>query len=397
MKVLVISHMYPSTFNPMAGIFVHEQVKALINNGCEVKVVSPVPWAPFPLQHLNKKWKLYSEIPNKTNLEGVEVYYPRYIEFPRGFLFHQSGKFMFNGIKDTITDIYKGFKFDVIHSHVALPDGYSGMLINKEYKVPHIVTVHGQDFQQTLHKNEETKRALFKVLNSVDSIVVVSNKLKSIVKEFQFSSKITVVHNGISKKYIDSYSRQYANKDYVEILSVSNLIPIKGLEFNIKAVSELVKKYPKLMYTIVGDGALRDELEDLVKELNIEKNVAFIGRVKHEEVFEYIRKCDIFSLPSYNEGFGVAYIEAMSQGKPIIGVKGQGIEDIIINGENGFLANPKNYEEIYNILEALIEDKDKREQIGENARKYVEKNLTWDINADKMINIYNNHLRVEKM
>ncbi|WP_097026008.1 glycosyltransferase [Clostridium peptidivorans] len=397
MKVLIISHMYPSTFNPMAGIFVHEQVKALINNGCEVKVVSPVPWAPFPLQYLNKKWKLYSEIPNKAYLEGVEVYYPRYIEFPRGFLFHQSGKFMFNGIKDTIAEIYKEFKFDVIHSHVALPDGYSGMLANKEYKVPHVVTVHGQDFQQTLHKNEETKKALFKVLNSVDSIVVVSNKLKNIVKEFEFSSKITVVHNGISKKYIDSYSEKHTNKDYIEILSVSNLIPIKGLEFNIKAVSELVKKYPNLIYTIVGDGALRDELKDLVKELNIEKNVAFIGRVKHEKVFDYIKKCDIFSLPSYNEGFGVAYIEAMSQGKPIIGVKGQGIEDIIINGENGFLVNPKNNEEIYNILEILIKDKDKRNQVGQNARKYVEENLTWDINADKMINMYNNHLRVPKI
>lgn len=397
MKVLVISHMYPSNFNPMSGIFVHEQVKALINNGCEVKVVSPVPWAPFPLQHLNKKWKLYSEIPNKTDLEGVEVYYPRYIEFPRGFLFHKSGEFMFNGIKGTIADIYKEFEFDVIHSHVALPDGYSGMLINKEYKVPHIVTVHGQDFQQTLHKNEETKEALFKVLNSVNSIVVVSNKLKNIVKEFKFSSKITVVHNGISKKYIDSYRKDNSNKDYIEILSVSNLIPIKGIEFNIKAVSELVKKYPNLIYTIVGDGALRGELENLVKELNIEKNVAFIGRVKHEEVFHYIKKCDVFSLPSYNEGFGVAYIEAMSQGKPIIGVKGQGIEDIIINGENGFLVNPKNHEEIYNILETLIKDKDKRSEVGENAKQCVEENLTWDINADKMINIYNNCLKTLKI
>ncbi|MBE6069253.1 MAG: glycosyltransferase family 4 protein [Clostridium lundense] len=397
MKVLVISHMYPSTFNPMAGIFVHEQVKALIKNGCEVKVVSPVPWAPFPLQHLNKKWKLYSEIPNKTDLEGVEVYYPRYIEFPRGFLFHKSGKFMFNGIKGTIADIYKEFKFDVIHSHVALPDGYSGMLINKEYKALHVVTVHGQDFQQTLHKNEQTKNALFKVLNSVDSIVVVSNKLKNIVKEFEFSSKLTVVHNGISKEYIDYRSEESINKDYVEILSISNLIPIKGLEFNIKAVSELVKKYPNLIYTIVGDGGLRDELENLVKELNIEKHVTFIGRVKHEEVFDYIKKCDIFSLPSYNEGFGVAYIEAMSQGKPIIGVKGQGIEDIIINGENGFLVSPKSHEEIYNILETLIKNKDKREQIGKDAKKCVEENLTWDINADKMIKIYNNHLKTPKI
>ncbi|MCU6396786.1 hypothetical protein KW820_22930, partial [Enterobacter quasiroggenkampii] len=94
MKVLVISHMYPNTMNEMAGIFVHKQVKALMNEGCEVKVVSPIPLAPFPLGLISSKWKKYSEIPKNRILEGVEIYHPRYLEFPKGILFSKSGYFM---------------------------------------------------------------------------------------------------------------------------------------------------------------------------------------------------------------------------------------------------------------------------------------------------------------
>ena len=110
MKVLVISHMYPSTFNSMSGIFIHQQVKALIEQGCEVKVVSPVPWAAFPINRINHKWRAYSEIPYKVNMDSIEIYYPRYVEFPKGYLFHKSGVFMGLGIKKTIEDIYRNFK-----------------------------------------------------------------------------------------------------------------------------------------------------------------------------------------------------------------------------------------------------------------------------------------------
>ena len=66
MKILVISHMYPSTFNEIGGIFVHEQVKALVSKGVEVQLVSPVPWTPFTINYLSSKWKKYNNIPERT-------------------------------------------------------------------------------------------------------------------------------------------------------------------------------------------------------------------------------------------------------------------------------------------------------------------------------------------
>src|SRR3712207_4697101 len=124
MKVLVISHMYPSNFNHMSGIFVHQQVKALVENGCEVKVISPIPWTPFPLNKMSEKWRGYSNIPDKEVIDSIEVFYPRYLEFPRGIMFHKSGTSMAIAIGKIAKLIYKDFKFDIIHSNVALPDGY---------------------------------------------------------------------------------------------------------------------------------------------------------------------------------------------------------------------------------------------------------------------------------
>jgi len=125
MKVLVISHMYPSAFNEIAGIFVHEQVKALINKGIEVQVVSPIPWTPFPINCLSSKWKKYSAVPEKTVYDGIIIWYPRYVTFPRAWFFASSGQRMYLGIKEVVKKIYQEFQFDLIHAHVALPDGFA--------------------------------------------------------------------------------------------------------------------------------------------------------------------------------------------------------------------------------------------------------------------------------
>lgn len=396
MKVLIISHMYPSTFNSMAGIFVHQQVKTLKEKGIEVKVISPVPLAPFPLNLISKKWARYREIPYKTNIEGIDVYYPRYLEFPKGIMFHRSGFFMAKGIKRIINKVYKEFKFDLIHSHVAVPDGYAGMILNKEFKVPHVVTIHGQDFQNTISRNINCKKALFNVLNHIDKIITVSNKLKNVVKDENFYNKIEVVNNGIDKDYIsvDKIQENYIeknriNKNLIKILSVSNLKETKGIHINLKAIAKLKEIYSNISYDIIGDGEYRGKLEELIKELGLEDNVSFLGKLEHKEVIDIMKQYDIFSLPSYKEGFGMVYIEAMAQGIPVIGVKGEGIEDAIENGVDGFLVERKNIEELVKIMKFLIENPYKRIDIGKCAIETVLNKFTWNVNADKMISIYN--------
>jgi len=392
MKVLVISHMYPSTFNDISGIFVHEQVKALIDKGIEVQVVSPIPWTPFPINCLSSKWKKYSNIPEREIREKISVWYPRYVTFPRAWFFASSGQRMFLGIKDIVAKIYKEFKFDLIHAHVALPDGLAAVKLKQIYRKPVIVTIHGQDLQQTLYKNSNCKTALFYVFKQADKIVTVSSKLKRIAKEnFGFAKKIITIGNGVQiNKLVLKRNNILRGNDFNcrIILSVSNLILQKGIDYNLKAFARLVDKYSNLRYLIIGDGPEMKHLKELSNNLRINKRVEFLGKLPHHEVIKYMAKADIFSLPSWNEGFGVVYLEAMACGKPVIGCKGEGIEDFVENGKTGLLVKPKDVDSLAKAMDYLLSNPDEARTMGERARKLVLENYTWEKNAEKIIKIY---------
>ena len=396
MKVLVISHMYPSSFNEISGIFVHEQVKALVSKGVEVQVVSPVPWTPFPINYLSSKWKKYSAVPEKTVYEGINIWYSRYLTFPRACFFASSGQRMYLGIKDVVSKIYQKFQFDLIHAHVALPDGYAGMKIAQKYKKPLIVNIHGQDFQQTIFKNNKCKKNIEKTINFSEKTIVVSKKLKRISENnLQISSnKIKVVSNGINRNDINTKTiknfQEYKGKKV--ILSVSHLVKTKGIDLNLKAISILKQKYQGIIYLIIGEGKEKKKLKKLIDELNLQNMVKLIGEVSHCKVMECMSFCNIFSLPSWNEGFGVVYLEAMAQGKPVIGCQGEGIEDFVEHGKTGLLVKPKDVDSLVKAMDYLLSNPDEARAIGGRARKLVLENYTWEKNAEKTIEIYNHAL-----
>lgn len=401
MNILVISHMYPSVADSMSGIFVHQQVKQLIREGHRVKVVSPKPFAPFPLKYLSSKWKGYSSIPVRDVIEGVEVYYPRNIEIPRGIMFSSSGMRMFAGIKKTVDIIHDNFKFDIIHAHVALPDGCAGMLAARKYKVPLIVTIHGQDMQYTIHENNKSREIIKNVINSSFKTIMVSKKLKGIaLSELSIpENKIEVIGNGIDignlrdKGNVDNRLVEgYKGKRV--ILSASNLISLKGIDFNIKAVKKLSDKFKDMVYLIIGDGPERRNLENLACDLGISDKIEFLGQLPHEEVMKYMAICDIFSMPSWNEGFGMAYIEAMSSGKPIIACEGQGIQDVVTNGINGMLVKPKDVDSLAEAMEFLLAGEEERKKIGNLSRDIVLNEYTWVNNVNKTLKVYEEAIKL---
>lgn len=389
MKVLVISHMFPKDEKDIYGIFVYKQVQALQQLGCDVTVVAPIPYAPFPLNKVKDKWKTYSMVPKENKYNNISVFYPRYIEFPKGLFLPYSGNFMYLGIHSVVDKLLKENKFDVIHSHVVVPDGYAAMLLLKNKNIPHIVTVHGQDLQFTINKSNLCKEKLFKVFANADRTITVSNKLKNVIKNETFGNKIRVVNNGVNfDEIVPSEKPVTKENNLCTVLSVSSLIKSKGIDLNIIAISKLIKKYANIMYYIIGQGEERQNLENLAKSLGIEKNIKFLGQLPHEEAMKYMSKAYIFSLPSWEEGFGVVYIEAMASGRPVIGVSGEGIEDVIVDGENGFLVKPHDADEIAEKIHRLLSDEGLAESMGEKARKDVIENFTWQKNAENTIEVY---------
>ena len=392
MKVLVVSHLYPSTANEVAGIFVHDQVRALVKQGVEVMVVSPVPWAGFPVRYLGPKWKAYSRVPFEQTWEGIKVYYPRYLVFPRAKFFASSGWRLYYGIRRVVEQIYDEFPFDLIHAHVAMPDGYGSALLARRFGVPFVVTIHGQDFYQTVYRSHASKQAVGFVLRQASRIVVVSQILRTLAQQHfkGIDSKVVVVSNGIDLEKINDICSADENSNRVlpVVVSVSNLIKRKAIDVNIQAIARLKKKYPELQYWIVGSGSEEQFLKETASRLGVASRVHFFGRQPHRKALEYIANGGIFSLPSWDEAFGVVYIEAMALGKPVVGCQREGPSSFVEHGKTGILVKCKDVDSVVEALDFLLSHPAEAASMGRRARKMVLQNYTWQRNAEKNLEIY---------
>lgn len=396
MNILVISHMYPNKCNINSGIFIKKQVKALkkvYGDNVNIKVISPIPYTPKILALFSDKYKKYYRNPKKITHNNIEVYYPRTFLLPRNLNFKSSGSMFYKSMKNLVEVIYNDFKFDLIHAHVAFPDGECALKLGSIYKKPVITTIHGQDLNYTINLNNDYRKKVIYVLEKSDSVIFVSDKLrKEALKHTNKSSNFYIVANGINKEEIrNEYSKEILDelKGYKYILIVGNLIKTKGIDLAIKSFANIQNKYPNLKLMIIGDGIEKENLQKLCKEKNIEDYVIFKGRLENTKVMEYMKNCLFFVLPSYKEGFGVVYIEAMAHRKAVIGCKGEGISDVIDNLKDGILVTPKNIKELEKNMELLITNNDIREAIEINAQKKVLEHYTWDNNAVENYKLYN--------
>ncbi len=397
MNILCLSNLYPNSFDRIRGGFVRSQVLSLARLGCSVKVIAPVPAVPFPLR-FRKKWGGYALIPKQVDEGDVKVFHPRYLLLPYNMLFEYSGWFYYQGVKKLAQRLNREAHFDLIHAHTALPDGYAAMLLGQILQKPFVVTVHGRDFQDTITRNSRCYSNVLKVLNSAGTVVNVSRKLAGICRTYLGADpRIKVIGNGIEPEAIYegcSHLRgRYAERKV--ILSVGSLKRTKGHDLTLRAVKELNERFSNIKLVIIGGGEERENLGSLAAELGITGLVEFIPPLPNTKVMEYMSVCDLFVLPSWNEGFGVVYLEAMAHGKPVVGVRGQGISDVICHGENGLLAEAGDSGSLVSALATLLADENTARRLGEKARQTVLKNYTWDHKARLIMDIYSGLLDAE--
>lgn len=395
MKILHVSHLYTRPYDPILGIAMRKQIKFISNKGIEQKVISPGPFAPFPINKLSAKWNAYSLVPFHKTLDQIDVFFPRYIVFPKAVFYSSSGIRMYKSIKRLLKSLEWDFTFDLIHAHMALPDGYAGMLLSKEYKKPLVVTFQATDLDITAKRGKRSLNALKKVFKYADHVVSPTPRLaKQLISQLNIEPQtIGYGIDGADIIFKRDYPQFNKTKKQRILLSVSRLIPTKGIDLNIRAMSYLTKQNKNLFYLIVGDGPEKTKLKQLVKELDLTEHVEFIGQVSYQKVMEYMSICEIFSLPSWQETFGLVYIEAMALGKPVIGVRGQGIDGIIKDKETGLLVKPKDVTSLTTALEYLLSNPESTKTMAEEGRKLVVNNFTWERIAEKTIQLYEDTLR----
>jgi len=177
-------------------------------------------------------------------------------------------------------------------------------------------------------------------------------------------------------------------KKYTLLLLVDLLVK-KGLDYAIKAVHILVKKYPNLQYLIIGDGRLRKELQDLIETLGLERHISLVGLKTPDEVIKLLETSHIFILPSVTrnaqEGIPNALKEAMAMGIPVVSTYHAGIPELVENGITGFLVPEKDEHALADKIEFLIEHTEIWNSIVLAGRRFVEKHFEREKENKKLI------------
>ena len=176
------------------------------------------------------------------------------------------------------------------------------------------------------------------------------------------------------------------------LLTVGRLIssePGKGVDSVIRVLPDLLKSFPDLFYVVVGEGDLRPKLEKLAGESPARDRILLLGKLTLEQLKHCYSRCDIFVMPSRQEGFGLVFLEAMALGKPVIGACVGGIPEIVKNGVTGFLVVPDDPRMLALRLTQLLQNQALRKEMGEAGRKRVEENYSFEGYRAKLRGILN--------
>jgi glycosyltransferase involved in cell wall biosynthesis len=195
----------------------------------------------------------------------------------------------------------------------------------------------------------------------------------------------TVVYNGVDP---EMFSPPDGGPDTSVILSVGNLIPIKGHELLLRGFAAIQNQFPGLSLEIIGDGPERAGLQRLANEQGIAGRVHFRGRQSRRQVADAMQRATIFALPSRYEGLGCVYLEGMSAGRPVIGCLGQGIDEVIQQGINGWLIRPDDLQELTDALARLLQHAELRRKMGEAARRTILHSYTLTEQAARLFRLY---------
>ena len=376
LHVLTITPFFPSDQNEVSGCFVAEPIEQLKQLGVDFSVIAESP--------------IYR--PRRRAIATVAAEWVRYPQIPGNFGLSSAGKILYARLIGRVRKLHGAKPVDVIHAHGALPCGHASALLSQHLGIPFVVTVHGLDaFNTCFHggtlanwrRQESTA-----VYQAARIVICISEKVQQILRDgLQTGVRSAVVYNGTDAELF-SPGPVAVVPPGKEILVVGNLIASKGQELALRAIARMGTLFPHLRCLIIGEGPDRARLQALVSKLGLGQRVRLLGRQSRAAVADAMRACSVFVLPSRNEGLGCVYLEAMACGKPVVACRGQGIDEIIEHGKNGWLIPVDGLDELALGLSTLLQSADVSSRMGTAARQTILNGLTLVDQAQRLANIY---------
>jgi teichuronic acid biosynthesis glycosyltransferase TuaC len=372
--VLTLTPFYPVQDDDGQGCFVAEPLSWIEHLGIANTVLAVQPF--------------YRGLARANNFT-VPAQWNHFFALPGNLGLPSAGAFLYASILPKVRRLHQAKPVHMIHAHGAMPCGHAAALLSRELGIPFVVTVHGLDafsIDQVKGYTRQWRRRMAQwVYRRAWRVLCISEKVRDQVTQGVTQVHATVVYNGADTQ---SFSPSRDEVESNNILSVGNLIPIKGHELLLQAFATMCSDFPDLSCELIGDGPERSHLTAVVAKLNLAGRVRFLGRQSRKQVADAMRRCTVFALPSRYEGLGCVYLEAMCAGKPVIACRGQGIQEVIQHGVNGWLVGINNLEELKDALSRLLQNVRLRRQIGKAAHRTIMQGFTLAHQADRLAQLY---------
>ncbi len=277
-----------------------------------------------------------------------------------------------------MAEVVDQYDIELLHVHYAIPHAASAWMA-KEMVAPRrlgiVVTLHGTDIT-IVGQDASYKRVTRFTLDKADGVTTVSNYLRDEThKVIETNKDIEVIPNFIDLKRFDAHpcpdaQALHGGSDELLLVHTSNFRPVKRVGDVVEAMA-LVAKDISVKLLLIGDGPDRPAIEDRVRELGLAERVSFLGS---QESVERILPCaDVFVLPSIYESFGLAALEAMASGLPVVATNTGGIPEVVEDGVTGFLVSPRNPKALARAIREMALNPERRKSMGRAARARAER------------------------
>lgn len=400
MKVLMLGWELPPHHVGGMGIACYQMCRQLANSGVDIDFILPFE-AKFDIKFMN----VVSAVPSPASARGylAGIYDSQYYTETKAGGVHKIGNMQFHQETyiENVTKLVKYGEYDVVHAHDWLTFR-AGMAAKQATGMPLIAHVHATEYDRSGggYGNPLVRDIEYNALMMADRVLAVSQNTKEVlVREYNIpASKIEVVHNSmdIEIEHLDDgqneyvYLEQMKRHGYKVVVNAGRLTMQKGLTQFLQAAQKVIQKNPKTLFLIAGGGDQYLELLQMSADLGIANNVVFTGYLNgtSKRWRDAFKVADLFVMPSVNEPFGMAPIEAIGYGAPVLLTKQSGVSELL---KNVLKVDFWDIDEMANQILAVVDNPALRDELYDNSYKeYL--GLSWKKSADKMIGVYEQHL-----
>jgi len=318
--------------------------------------------------------------------------YPNYIDKEKNIFRYKSFRFSYGGyfyvlplpfFSRKMEEIVNGLNLDIIHSHQPYSLGDEALKFSKKLNIPLVFTYHikYEDYHHYVPFIPENisrkfiRKITTKYSNQCGAIIAPSTAIKKLLIDHQIKAPISIIPSGIdinnfakdTGKREEIRNKYKISSDDVALITACRLTEEKNVGFLVRSFNRIKKSCASAKFIIVGGGAVKKDLERMAEEFGIKDSIIFTGLVNKEEIINLYQASDIFIFASKTETQGLVAVEAMAAGNPVVAVKASGIEDIVKNGEDGFLTS-ESEEEFSSSVVKIITDKSLREKMSARAK-----------------------------